>query len=118
MLVDVDVGADGRAALGQAVEGGPAGAAGDLVDRAVGVAGHPGLDGAEQVAGGVGDQVGGVGLVEVGVRLDRGREDQPAVELVDAGAVRRAGGSSVEWLDDGDPAAGRAARRPACRPAR
>ena len=50
--------------------------------------GDPGVDRSHQVAGRVGHEVGGQGLVEVGVGVGQGRQQQPAPELVDGGAAR------------------------------
>ncbi len=78
---DVDVGANGRDAETEVDARGPFGALGDVVDGQARAVGEPGDDGADEIARGVVDPVGGEGLVEVRVRFGRRRKDQVAVEV-------------------------------------
>jgi hypothetical protein len=93
-LVDADVGADGGGAIGQTQQcslGGPGNKV-LLRDRRLVV--QPGVDGAAQVASGVGDAIGRQRRVEVGVRLGRGRQQQVAAQ------VQALGGRQCPWRSD------------------
>jgi len=78
---EVHVGADGGAAVGEQPPGPLLGPPGDVGGGERGLEGHPRVDGAEQVAGGVRHQVGGERLVEVGVRLGRRGQQEAAAQV-------------------------------------
>ncbi len=94
VAADVDVGAHRRRARGHAQQRRLPGPHDDVVDRLGPAVVAPGDDGAGQVAGRVGDPLADERLVEVGVRLGRGRQQQVAVERFDrrVGADRAGAG--------------------------
>ncbi len=71
---DVDVGADRDVAVVRHQSGRPLGPFGDVVDRRQMTARRHRLDRTHQIARRIGDAFGQERLVEVGVRLDRGRQ--------------------------------------------
>ena len=80
-LGDVDMGANGRVSAARHQATGSDGAGGDVRGRGVGERGQHAVDGAGEIAGRVGHDVGEERLVEMGVRLDGRRQQHEPVEI-------------------------------------